>query len=117
MSDMSNVKTPIYTFGENIRKAREDMGWKQSDLAIRVKSSRAAVASWESNTNRPHPLVLDKIVELTGYPLEFFLGSDDDDKNTEGGDVSAHVTLWQLPGNWSREFDQIEPRSLLKLVA
>lgn len=118
MSDMSNVRTPIYTFGENIRKAREDMGWKQSDLAVRVKSSRAAVASWEGNTNRPHPLVLDKIVELTGYPLEFFIGSDnDDDNDTNEGDVSAHVTLRELPGNWSREFDQIEPRSLLKLVA
>lgn len=106
MSDMRTTKTPTYTLGENIRKAREDMGWKQSDLAVRVKTSRAAIAGWENNTHRPSALALDKIAELTGYPVEFF-------DPTGGKAVSTAVPLRELPGNWS----EIEPRTLLKLAA
>lgn len=71
--DMSSQKIAVYTLGENIRKAREDMGWKQSDLAVHVKKSRAAIAGWESNKHRPSALELDRIAEVTNYPIEFFL--------------------------------------------
>jgi len=91
MSDMDNVRTPTYTLGENIRKAREDMGWKQSDLAVRVKVSRAAIAGWENNSHRPSALAIDKIAELTGYPVGFFVGHGPED----GGDI-APVTIGQL---------------------
>jgi transcriptional regulator with XRE-family HTH domain len=73
MSNMSEQRTAVYSLGERIRKAREDMGWKQSDLADGVKKSRAAVAGWENNNHRPSALELDRISELTGYPIEFFI--------------------------------------------
>ena len=72
MSDMTQ-KTAVYSLGERIRKAREDMGWLQSDLADGVKKSRATIASWENNTHKPSALELDVIAELTGYPIEFFI--------------------------------------------
>lgn len=72
MLDMSNQKTAVYSLGERIRKAREDMGWLQSDLADAVKKSRATIAGWENNAHRPSALELDFIAELTGYPIEFF---------------------------------------------
>lgn len=73
MSDMdSNVKVPVYSRGEKIRKAREDMGWTQSDLAKRLKKSREAVAGWEKNKHKPSAFELDAIAELTGYGIDFF---------------------------------------------
>lgn len=101
---MSNEKTAVYTLGENIRKAREDMGWKQSDLAVRVKKSRAAVATWESNKHRPSELELDKIAEVTGYPIEFFLDSDG------GNSISRRLTGREFTAHFLDD-------SLLKLAA
>lgn len=79
MSDMSTQKTPTYSLGERIRKAREDMGWYQSDLADGVKKSRETISNWESNKHRPSALELDFIAELTGYPVEFFTVTEGDD--------------------------------------
>lgn len=75
MSDMSTHKVAEFSLGERIRKAREDMGWQQADLADGVKKSRATIAGWESNKHRPSRLELDFIAELTHYPIEFFTGS------------------------------------------
>lgn len=79
MSDMSNHKTAVFSLGERIRKAREDMDWQQADLADGVKKSRATIAGWENNKHRPSKLELDFIAELTGYPVEFFTITDSDE--------------------------------------
>lgn len=71
MSDMSR-KTVTFTLGERIRKAREDKGWQQADLADGVKKSRATIAAWEGDKHRPSKLELDFIADLTDYPIEFF---------------------------------------------
>lgn len=69
---MRETRTAVYTLGERIRKAREDMGWDQIDLAVHVKKGRSTVANWETNKHKPSALELDKIAEVTGYPVEFF---------------------------------------------
>lgn len=79
MSDMSTQKVARFTLGERIRKAREDMGWQQADLADGVKKSRPTIAGWENNKHKPSALELDFIAELTGYPVEFFTITDSDD--------------------------------------
>lgn len=90
MSDMAETRTPVWTLGELIRKAREDMGWKQSDLAMRLRVGRATIASWENNVNRPNFASLRLLADLTDYPVHFFTGGDDDPVNGPG-----------TPGYWA----------------
>lgn len=58
------------------------MGWKQSDLAARMRIGRATVASWENNINRPNFATLRLLAELTDYPIEFFLDEGPDGPTT-----------------------------------
>ena len=57
-----------------IRKAREDKGWFQGDLAERLHCERSTVAGWENNTHKPNHATLQMIADLTGYPIETFAG-------------------------------------------
>jgi transcriptional regulator with XRE-family HTH domain len=48
-------------FGDQIRAAREAKGWRQADLASKMKVTRNAVSLWENNTNKP---ALPKILQM-----------------------------------------------------
>lgn len=86
MSDMSTHKEAVYSLGERIRKAREDMDWHQEDLADGVKKSRATIAGWENNKHKPSRLEIDFIAELTGYPVAFFLEAPTITKSEDDGE-------------------------------
>lgn len=93
MSDMSNhKKIAVFSMGERIRKAREDKGWHQEDLADGVKKSRATIAGWENNKHKPSRLEIDIIAELTGYDVEFFTITDSDG-GSEKYLVTDHVLV------------------------
>jgi transcriptional regulator with XRE-family HTH domain len=64
--------TVVFTFGELVRKAREDAGLKQSDLAVKMRVSRTAIAAWENGTNRPNYWTIVRLAEITEKPLRFF---------------------------------------------
>lgn len=52
--------------GENIKKARENKGWSQKELADRLGVSQGAVSSWENGRVAPHALQISKLNEMLG---------------------------------------------------
>lgn len=78
MADTAEVATwaPTWTVGERIRKAREDQGWHQSDLAVKLHVSRATIAAWEGNINRPNWVTFKTLAELTDTPQWWLQGSE-----------------------------------------
>lgn len=77
MAEMSTAEwSPTWSVGERIRKAREDRGWLQTDLAIHMHVSRTTIAAWESNTNRPNWATFKTLAETTGAPQWWLEGLD-----------------------------------------
>lgn len=68
--------SPTWSVGERIRKAREDRGWLQSDLAVHLHVGRATIAAWEGNVNRPNWATFRLLAEATGTPQWWLEGYD-----------------------------------------
>ena len=66
------------TIGDRIRQAREGVGWTQRQLAERLSISQSAVAGWELNRHEPDSSTIAKISELTGRPVAWFYGANDE---------------------------------------
>lgn len=65
---------------QRIRRARENAGLSQAELASRMKVTRAAVSLWESEDDDrrtvPRMPRLEQIASITGKSLEFFLSRE-----------------------------------------
>ena len=59
--------------GDRIRQLRESKGWKQSDLAVRIGVSRAAIGYYETGTRTPPYATLIKIADVFGVSTDFLL--------------------------------------------
>ena len=80
-------RLPRFTTGEMIRKVREDMAWRQQDLADRLHCERTTIAGWENNTHKaPYPALV-MIANLTGCDVEIF--TETDDRAQPGGRVRS----------------------------
>jgi transcriptional regulator with XRE-family HTH domain len=89
---MSDIRTPVWTLGERLRKCREDAHLTQSAMAIRLGYSRQAIASWESDRTAPRLVVLREWASVCNdIPLWWLL---DDGALPEG--VTARQ-LFPLP--------------------
>lgn len=70
MSEFAELSAPA-SIGERIRLARKGAGLNQAALAERVGVSQPAVANWESGVHDPRRLMLAKIAEALGAPMEW----------------------------------------------
>lgn len=59
---------PTPTLGQEIRRAREDAGLDQDELAERVGYSRSYVSKWEKGTRRPNVTQLQRIMKALDAP-------------------------------------------------
>jgi transcriptional regulator with XRE-family HTH domain len=59
------------TIGERIRAARKRAGLNQAALAERLGVTQPAIANWESGVHDPRRVVLAKLAEALGAPLEW----------------------------------------------
>jgi transcriptional regulator with XRE-family HTH domain len=66
----------VWTVGERIRKAREDMGWKQSDLAAELRVDRSTIAGWENNSHTPSYIAIKAVSDVTDKPSWWIEGHD-----------------------------------------
>lgn len=66
----------MYDLGLRIKEAREKRGMSQADLARKIKRSRTAVSSYESEKQYPPLDVLCDIADALYVPLEFFAGEN-----------------------------------------
>lgn len=80
----------VTTLGERIAAGRKIRGWDQSELASRMKVSRASVSDWESgkikNLRLPNLFKLADVLELNarwlslgeGSPVKRFMGDEEE---------------------------------------
>ena len=87
---MAVTHIPSWTLGERLRKAREDAGLAQVDVAREMRIGRSTVANWENGTNKPSYLAVEKLSMMTGVPLWWLL-----DEPTEAADTRAVTPRYQ----------------------
>ena len=60
--------------GEKIRDLRESRNWSQTDLANRLKITRAAVNAWEMNVSNPSIAMLIRLSDIFSVTADYILG-------------------------------------------
>ncbi|EOL5138197.1 helix-turn-helix domain-containing protein, partial [Escherichia coli] len=66
---MSALEVSMY----RISKLLQETGWSQAELARRIGVTQQTVQQWVSGKATPKASSLDKLVEVTGHPLHWFL--------------------------------------------
>ncbi|EAQ2363707.1 helix-turn-helix domain-containing protein [Salmonella enterica] len=56
-----------------ISRLLSETGWSQAELARRIGVTQQTVQQWVSGRATPKPASLDKLVEVTGHPLYWFM--------------------------------------------
>lgn len=64
---------PEWTRGDRFRKAREDAGYTQQELALAMGVSRATVGNAELDDNTPLKITTKAWSEITGVPVEWLM--------------------------------------------
>ncbi|WP_145561120.1 helix-turn-helix domain-containing protein [Yersinia mollaretii] len=78
---MKNKTVEISRF--RIAKLLQDKGWGQSDLAQKIGVKAQTVQQWVSGKSTPKPANLDKLSEVTGFPVYWFLMDKDVNEDLE----------------------------------
>lgn len=73
MSTQTVGRIPEWTLGDRLRKAREDAGLSQVELALSIGVSRGTIGNAELDDRRPLPITLRAWADATGVPLEWLL--------------------------------------------
>lgn len=70
--------------GARIRAARTAKGWKQKHLAAQVEVEPITVSRWERGATSPDLEVISQVAEVTGKPLSYFIGDENEQAATSG---------------------------------
>lgn len=62
------------SFGNILKKLRQDKNLTQEELAKKINSSRSNIANYENDKNMPSVEVLDKLSEIFHCSTDFLLG-------------------------------------------
>jgi transcriptional regulator with XRE-family HTH domain len=85
----TTLHIPTFTIADRLRKAREDAGLKQHQLADLLEVDANTVSNYENgNTKRHQRITLTRWALVTGVPVEWI-------KTGEiPGDVQKPPTIW-----------------------
>lgn len=79
---------PSWTIGDRLRKAREDAGFDQRELAEKIGVSRNSVSNYEVGVvPNPRPIVLNAWSMATGVPVSWLRGEHPDNGPRTPGTV------------------------------
>ncbi|MBF7097442.1 helix-turn-helix domain-containing protein [Alkalibacter mobilis] len=67
------------TFGEKIRRSRENLGISQDTLAKEAGVSQRTITSYETNNSRPRGITARKLAKALGVSVDYLLNEDVDD--------------------------------------
>jgi len=65
------------SLGSRIKKARNNKGYTQEELALKLEVDRSTVASWETGRRDPDTSTLFKIAKLCEVPIGWLFGDLD----------------------------------------
>ncbi len=83
------------SFGNILKKLRQDYDFTQEDLAKKINTSRSNIANYENDKNMPSIDVLNKLSEIFNCSIDYLLGKSDV-RNTSAIDFSKdelHIAL------------------------
>ena len=83
------------SFGNILKKLRQDYDFTQEDLAKKINTSRSNIANYENDKNMPSIDVLNKLSEIFNCSIDYLLGKSDV-RNTSTIDFSKdelHISL------------------------
>lgn len=76
------------SFGNNLKKIRQEHDMTQEDLAKRINTSRSNIANYENDKNMPSIEILNKLSEILNCSTDYLLGKSDARNNTSNIDES-----------------------------
>lgn len=79
------------SIGERIRQARKAAGLNQADLASRIGVTQPAVANWESGVHDPRRLMLAKLADALGTPLDWLADGARSTLERDKGPAAAYI--------------------------
>ena len=88
MTTQQEHQIPVWTLGDRLRKARENAGLSQSELADAVLVSRTTVSNAEVGARVPMRGTLKAWAEVTDVPLGWLLTGDADPLPPSGQPVN-----------------------------
>ena len=65
------------TFGNILKKLRQDNNMTQDELARKIDTSRSNIANYENGKNMPSVDILEKIAKLFDCTTDYLLGKSD----------------------------------------
>lgn len=74
--NVRGTRIPVFTLGERIRKAREDLGLSQQAFADMLGVDRKTVSNWEGGRNHPRYGDLMLIASTTDVSLEWLAAEE-----------------------------------------
>ena len=65
------------SFGDILKKIRQDNNLTQEELAKKIDTSRSNIANYENDKNMPSVEILDKLSKLFNCSTDYLLGKSD----------------------------------------
>ena len=65
------------SFGNNLKKIRQDNSLTQEELAKKINTSRSNIANYENDKNMPSIDILEKLSEIFNCSIDYLLGKSD----------------------------------------
>jgi transcriptional regulator with XRE-family HTH domain len=94
MTQMAPGRVPVFTLGERIRKAREDMALSQQEFAARMGVDRKSISNWESGRHAPRHRDLLFMAVVSGVDLDWLTGEDPPVSPPGSAPVTAQSRSW-----------------------
>lgn len=76
------------SFGNNLKKIRQEHDMTQEELAKRINTSRSNIANYENDKNMPSIEILNKLSEILNCSTDYLLGKSDTKINISNIDES-----------------------------
>lgn len=65
------------SFGNNLKKIRQEHDMTQEELAKKINTSRSNIANYENDKNMPSIEILNKLSEIFDCSTDYLLGKSD----------------------------------------
>jgi repressor LexA len=98
------------SFGNILKKIRQDNSLTQEELAKKIETSRSNIANYENDKNMPSIDVLDKLAKTFNCSIDYLLGKSDIKNPEKTSNISDKIYMCpvygQIPAgepNWAEE--------------
>lgn len=90
------------TFGQKVRKLRENLGFNQIELAARLSVVNSTVSQWEADKRMPDSVMLQKLADFFEVSVDYLLGRTD--SPTPQSPTASALPAWlsKLPPDMQR---------------